>query len=119
MDHCNSVLKQFFHGFYHNRINDVYNDHDSDKRSFDLVVLQFWCSVIVFYGVLCDVDKTNLPVKKNCALTLTPGKSFETFIQDFFPSPENKLGKFIYSIFRCGVVHQMAPKKSTVQWEHS
>jgi hypothetical protein len=120
MDYCQKVIDQFFQKFYFDRINHVINANPVISRRLDLAILKFWCSVIDFYGGIHYIGKTNTPrVNRDGSLKLAHGEAFRMFIEDYFPSPENKYGKLFYNIFRSGVVHQISPKKSGIHWEHA
>jgi hypothetical protein len=51
--------------------------------------------------------------------TLSTGASFAEFISDFFPSPDNNYGNFIYAVFRSGDSPSISPKRSGIHWIHA
>jgi hypothetical protein len=112
------VINQFFQGFYDKRVEIMYNLGKDHKGSLDLSMLLFWFSVIDFYGGIFYVGHNNTILKnRDGSFKLTNYKTFERFIYDFFPKPEKEYGKFIYKIFRSGVVHQLSPKKGGIVWD--
>ena len=112
------VINQFFQGFYDKRVEIMYNLGKAHKGSLDLSMLLFWFSVIDFYGGIFYVGHNNTTLKNwDGSFKLTNYKTFERFIYDFFPKPEKEYGKFIYQIFRSGVVHQLSPKKGGIMWD--
>lgn len=112
------VINQFFQEFYDTRVENMYNLGKAYKASLDLSMLLFWFSVIDFYGGINYVGHNNTKLKnKDGSLKLTNYKTFENFIYDFFPEPEKEYGKFIYKIFRSGVVHQLSPKTGGIIWD--
>jgi hypothetical protein len=119
MSHCSDVISQFFQPFYHKRIERVYTSPTDQQKTFDIAIFKFWCSVIDLYGGIYYVGKTGQVQMQRGRQVLATGESFSLFIKDFFPAPEMHYGKFIYSIFRSGIVHQLSPKRSGIHWMHS
>ncbi len=113
------VIDTFFQTFYHERIQIAREVGKLYHRQLDTSLLTFWFSVIDFYGGVYYVGKNN---RKETYRDLPPNlklahkQSFKLFIEDFFPSPENKLGEFLYTVFRSGLVHQLSPKKAGLVW---
>jgi hypothetical protein len=110
------VLDQFFQEFYSFRIKMVKHLDSNTKGIIDIPILLFWFSVIDFYGGIYYVgkhDKIQLKkTKKGEKFVLANRITFNEFIKDFFPYPENECGEFIYDVFRSGIVHQFSPKSS-------
>lgn len=119
MPYAEHVKANFFQPFYVERIEIAHKATDIEGKKFDLAFLKFWCSVIDFYGGIYWVFKKNAIQTRNGKTTLSTGASFAEFITDFFPPPDNNYGNFIYSVFRSGIVHQLAPKRSEIHWSHS
>src|SRR5579859_2118271 len=114
------VIDAFFQAFYHERIEIAKGVGKTYNRQLDTSLLTFWFSVIDFYGGIYYVGKKNKKETYRSAppnLKLAHKESFKLFIEDFFPSPENKLGEFLYTIFRSGLVHQLSPKKAGLVWQ--
>lgn len=112
------VIDTFFQTFYHERIQIAREVGKSYHRQLDTSLLTFWFSVIDFYGGLYYIGKTNTKkTYRTGNLKLADKETFSLFIEDFFPSPENKLGEFLYTVFRSGLVHQLSPKKAGLVWD--
>ena len=112
------VIDTFFQTFYDERIKIVKQVGQSYHNQLDISLLTFWFSVIDFYGGIYYIGKKDR--KKTWGgtnLKLADKKTFNLFIKDFFPSPENELGNFLYSVFRSGIVHQLSPKKAGLVWD--
>jgi len=123
--HSQKVIESFFQVFYHERIEIARKVGKNYNKQLDISLLTFWFSVIDFYGGIYYIGKNDtketydrkLPNGNN--LKFAHKQSFIEFIQDFFPTPENELGEFLYSIFRSGLVHQLSPKKGEILWDAS
>jgi hypothetical protein len=115
------VINHFFQEFYDTRVGIMYNLGKEHKVRLDLSMLLFWFSVIDFYGGIYYVGlkRETLKYKDGKTLKFTNSQTFENFILDFFPDPEKEYGRFIYKVFRSGVVHQMSPKSSGIIWDES
>lgn len=120
MEHyAEKVLSSFFQQFYDVRISTAIKAGNDYKEFMDIPLASFWFSVIDFYGGVYYTGKVKPQYHSNKKrdLKLASGASFKKFIEDFFPEPENKLGDFIYNIFRSGIVHQISPKKGGLIWQ--
>jgi hypothetical protein len=123
--HSQKVIDSFFQVFYHERIEIARKVGKSYNKQLDISLLTFWFSVIDFYGGIYYIgnhDKKETYDKKppnGHNLKFAHKQSFIEFIRDFFPTPENELGEFLYSIFRSGLVHQLSPKRGEILWEAS
>jgi hypothetical protein len=114
------VIDSFFQPFYHERITIAREVGISYYKQLDISLLTFWFSVIDFYGGVYFIGKNNRketwdkkpPNGHN--LKFAHKQSFVEFINEFFPSPENELGEFLYTVFRSGIVHQLSPKKGEI-----
>ncbi|AUD06507.1 hypothetical protein [Spirosoma pollinicola] len=119
------IISNFFQTFYHERIEIAKEVGKHYHRQLDTALLTFWFSVIDFYGGVYYIGKNNRketydrkpPNGQN--LKFAHKQSFIEFVTDFFPTPENALGEFLYSVFRSGLVHQLTPKKSRIIWDAS
>ncbi len=120
MSRCPDVISNFFQTFYEERIELVYKTPERMKQGYDLAILKFWSSVIDFYGGIYFVGKSgNIQRDRRGNMTLATGNSFALFIKAFFPDPEKNYGRFIYSAFRSGAVHQLSPKRSEIHVKHA
>lgn len=109
------VISQFFQPFYDERINQIKNYTDVNNGLLDIPIALFWFSVIDFYGGLYSVGiNDRVEHFKDGTIKLASPESFEKYIEDFFPSPENRFGKFLYKVFRSGIVHQISPKNAGI-----
>lgn len=112
------VISQFFQPFYDERINQIKNYTDIHNRLLDIPIALFWFSVIDFYGGLYYVGLNNkVKLCRDGSIKLASQESFEKFIEDFFPIPENRFGKLLYKVFRSGIVHQISPKSAGICFE--
>lgn len=112
------VILSFFQPFYESRIENVIQLGKEYRNEFDLGLLNFWFSVLDFYGGIYYIGSGKSQYYNDGNLKLTSSTSFSTFIKEFFPSPYNQLGKFIYTIYRSGIVHQISPKKGGIVWDN-
>ena len=114
------IIDSFFQTFYHERIRIVKQVGQQYHQQLDTSLLTFWFSVIDFYGGLYFIGKNDRKkTYRDGKLKLADKETFTNFIHDFFPSPENELGEFIYTVFRSGLVHQLSPKKGGILWDTS
>ena len=112
------VLNQFFQPFYDHRINLIKNYDFVNNGLLDIPIALFWFSVIDFYGGLYSVGINNKVDRyRDGSIKLATPESFEKFVEDFFPSPENRFGKFLYKVFRSGIVHQISPKHAGISYK--
>lgn len=119
------VIDAFFQTFYHERIEIAKQVGKSYNKQLDISLLNFWFSVIDFYGGIYYIGKKDRKEtydrkpSNGHNLKFAHKKSFIKFIKDFFPTPENELGEFLYTVFRSGIVHQLSPKKGGIIWDES
>ena len=119
-NYSQKVIDSFFQTFYHERIEIAKQVGQHYYNQLDTSLLTFWFSVIDFYGGLYYIGRNNMKKSyRGGRLKLADKETFSNFIYDFFPSPENELGEFIYTVFRSGLVHQLTPKKGGILWDKS
>lgn len=111
------VIGSFFQPFYSARISNARQAASQYRSILDLGLLNFWFSVVDFYGGIYYLGVEGKQTDRHQEIKLATPRSFEKFIRDFFPEPENSLGKFIYAIFRSGITHQVSPKKRRNVWQ--
>lgn len=109
------VIDSFFQPFYHDRIILFRQLGQHYSQLLDIPFLTFWFSVIDFYGGVYFIGNKNIKkTYRDGKLKLTDKETFTNFVFDYFPSPENEMGEFIYTVFRSGLVHQLSPKKGGI-----
>lgn len=114
------VLKNYFQDFYDGRIEKCHIISSEDLYNYvDIALVNFWFSVIDFYGGIYAVGVNNVVKENKYGIILANKKSFTAFIKEFFPhnNKENELGDILYNIFRSGMVHQLSPKMGTLIYD--
>lgn len=113
-----SVLSVFFQDYYDKRIELMNTKAQDYELIFDLPFVLFWFSILDFYGGIYSIGKGNASsFTPDGILQIARPESFNEFVNRYFPPKYKKYSSILYSVFRCGVVHQISPRMAGLVWE--